>query len=317
VTARRAGAAAALGLALAAPAGGAAVRAFEVAVSKAEVRLGEPFEWAVEVRHAPGERVALPAAAGLPGDPFHAEARGCAREERAGGAITRCTVSLALFALGEHAVPEIALAVEGPDGAETLAVPGPTVSVKGALDPAAPPESLVLRDPAPPVPLLVPTLRVLWWGLGLLAAAALAVLALRAWRRRRARASEPPPPLSPEERLARRLDELEALRLGARGHGREHVVRLSEAVREHLAARLGVPALDLTTAETVLRVEALADPRLDPLALRLFLEEADLVKFARAPAPEAACAAGLRFARALLEALRPAPAPPGGEVRSA
>jgi len=312
----------AAGLAAAAPpAAGAGARTFEVAVSKAQVRLGEPFEWAVRIRHPTEERISLPPAGGLPGAPFHAEPRGCLREEGPAGAVTRCTVSLALFALGAHPVPEIGLAVETPGGEERLAVSGPTVEVKGVLDPAAPPGSLALREPAPPVPLLVPTLRAVWWALGLAAAAALAVLAARAWRRWRARRAEPPPPLSAEERFARRIDELEALRLGARGEGREHVIRLSEAVREFLAAALALPALDLTSAEILARLAAAGDPRVDLLALRLFLEEADLVKFARAPAPEEVCAAGLRYARGLLEALRPAPAgeasPPEGRVRSA
>jgi hypothetical protein len=311
VSARAAALALALSLAAApraaapAPASG---RTFQAGLSRAEVRLGEPFEWAVEVRHPAAETVALPAPAGLPGPPFHAEALGCARREAAAGeVVTRCAVRLTLLALGPHEVPPVALAVEAPGGREALAVPGSTVTGVGVLDPAVAPESVPLREPAPPVPLLVPTLRLVWWSLGLAAAAAAAALALRAWRRRRRRAAEPPPPPSPEETLARRLDELAALRLGARGEGRAHFVRLSEAVRAYLGAALAVPALDLTTAETLARLGAAGDPRVDLAALRAFLEEADLVKFARAAAPEARCEAGLAFARALLEALRPRP----------
>jgi hypothetical protein len=173
-----------------------------------------------------------------------------------------------------------------------------------------PASALELRDLAPPVPLRVRSLRLLAWALGLAAVGLAAALALRAWRRAASRRDEPPP-LSPEERLARRLDDLAALGLGARGEGREHFFLLSEAIRAYLGARTGIPALDLTTAEIVERLAVADDPRLDLSALRAFLEEADLVKFARAPASAAACEAGLAFGRALLARLRPPPPGPG------
>ena len=196
-----------------------------------------------------------------------------------------------------------------------LDVPGPRVEAAGVIDPKAPAESLKLRAPAGPVPLLVPTWRPVWIALGVLAALALAWLAWRAWRRRAARAAAPPPPLSPAERFARRLDALQAERLPEQGLVREFFFRLSEAVREYLGALTGVNALDLTTGELVAALRAQGDPRLDVEALRGFSEDADLIKFARFPAGGYECEAGLRFARDLLArtlpqaAPRPAPPP--------
>jgi hypothetical protein len=187
----------------------------------------------------------------------------------------------------------------------------------GILDPAAPPEALALKDLAPPAPLLVPNVPL---AVGL-AVAALALaggwLGLRAWRRRTRRAAEPPPPLPPQERFARQLDALEAAGLAAHGRGREHFFRLSEHLREYLGAVTGQNALDLTSAELLARLSFQPDPRLDLGALRAFLESSDLVKFARAPTGPAEAAAGLRFARELLDRTRPPPVEPGGAAEVA
>jgi hypothetical protein len=107
--------------------------------------------------------------------------------------------------------------------------------------------------------------------------------------------------------LARRLDALEAEALPRRGQGGEHWFRLSAMVREYLAALTGVPAPELTTAEILDALGRQPDPRIDLDGLRAFAEEADLVKFARAPAAEARCAAGLAWARELLARTRPPP----------
>jgi hypothetical protein len=276
-----------------------------VRVEKSEVRLGEPFRYELEIRHPADESYQLPETLAL--EPFRAaspsagsgQAPACRREAQGSEATTTCAVRLALFALGPHDVPAIALAVRSGAGEATLEVAGPRVTGVGIIDPKVPNRELALRDPAGPVPLLVRSWRVLWWTLGALALAALAAAAVVAWRRRARAAVEPPPPIPPHVRFVRRLDALDAERLGARGLGREHVARVSELLREYLAAVTGEPALDLTTGELVERLAAQGDPRLDLGALRAFLEEADLVKFAKADAGEGECAAASAFARDL------------------
>jgi hypothetical protein len=301
-------------------------------VQRTEVKLGEPFGYEIEVRHPASLTLALPEALpqdGVPSqskdgvlslskEPFVLEPGRCRREPAEDDVVSTCAMTAALIALGPHDLPALALALTGPGGTTTLQVPGPRVTGAGVLDPAAPTDRLVLRDLAPPAPLMVRSLRLVWWTLGVLAALAAALLAWRAWRRRRTRAVEPPPPVPPHERLARRLAALEADRLGERGHARAHFYRLSELVREYLGALLGVPALDLTTEELLERARASGDPRLDPDALRPFLEGVDLVKFARAEAGPVECAAGIAWTRGLLERTRPVEpgspgAPPQGE----
>jgi hypothetical protein len=287
--------------------------AVRVRLDRKDVRLGEPFELTIEVRHATAERYALPAA--LPIEPFRLLGAGCPRREEGAEAVTTCALRLALYDLGAHDLPELVLRAETPGGGRELRVPGPGVTGIGILDPAAPAASLALKDLAPPAPLHVPN-----WPLaaGLLAAALSAAAGGWGWRAwcRRSRRVEEPPPLPPHERFSRQLDALEEARLASQGRAREHFLRLSGHVREYLGAVTGQSALDLTSAELLARLAFQPDPRLELRALRAFLESADLVKFARAPATAAEADDALRFARTLLDRTRPRPpAPPGPEGR--
>jgi hypothetical protein len=275
---------------------------FQARAEKADVKLGEPFGYAIEIRHRAEETYALPAAVALA--PFRADGARCRRVEAKGEVTTTCTMSLALFTLGPQDVPEVPMDVATPAGAAVLRVPGPRVTGVGIIDPAAPPEQIELRDIAPPAPLLVRSLRVIWWALGLAAGAVALVVAWRAWRRRGV-PQELPPPLPADVRFERRLEALEAERLPARGLGREHVARLSELVREYLGAVTGANALDLTSGELVAVVERGGDPRVDAATLAKFLGAADLVKFAKAAASEDVCADATAYARGLLERTRP------------
>jgi hypothetical protein len=298
-----------------APAGPPAPRPASVhaRAERDEVRLGEPFAYEIQVRHPASEEYALPEAPDL--GPFRASGGVCRREPRGDEAVTTCSLTLALLDLGAHEVPEIRLRVRTPAGDATIAVPGPRVEAPGDIDPAVATGDLPLRDLAPPVPLLVPSWRPVLWAAALAAAALLALAARLAWRRLRARAAAGPAD-SPHERLAGRLDRLEADALFRRGRAREHWFRLSAIVRETLAAGTGLDAPDLTTAEIATRLGRRPDPRLDGAALRAHLEEADLVKFARDPSSEERCLAGIAFARDLLHRTRPVSAnPPNPSAR--
>jgi len=287
----------------------ASPRAVHTRLGTAQPRLGEPFDYEIEIRHPTAEAYAPPATADLA--PFDAEPLGCRRASVPGGdgdSLTTCAWRLRVFDLGPHDVPAITFEAATPGGARALVVPGPRVEAAGLLDPKAGAEQLQLRPPAAPVPLLVRSWRLVWWAAGLLAAAVAAFLLWRWWRRRARAAAEPAPPLPPDERFARRLDALAADRLPEQGRAREFFFRLSEAVREYLGALTGVNALDLTTGELLDALAAQGDPRLDLPTLRAFSEDADLVKFARFPAGGYECDAGLRYARELLERTRPAAA---------
>jgi hypothetical protein len=282
--------------------------------SRAGARLGEPIDWEVELHHGEGERYQLPRA--LPEGPsFRMEAVGCKQAPAAAPAVetvTTCALKVALLTLGPVDLPTLRLEVATPAGPRALDVPGPRLEGQGMIDPKVPADQLELRELAPPVPVMVPDWRPLWWALSAVAALLLAWRLWRWWRARARAAAEPPPPVAPERRFAARLDALEAEHLGEQGRGQEHFFRLSEAVREYLGALTGLNALDLTSAELLEALARAGDPRLELEPVTRFCRQADLVKFAKWPATGRDCADGLAFGRELLARTLPPPATPGG-----
>jgi len=275
-------------------------------LSRSAVRLGEPFDYAVALRHAAGEEVEL---APLPDlAPFSSLGQACRTQAQGAAALTVCTLRMQLLDLGEHAVPELALRVRGPEGERRVPVPGARVTALGALDPQKPASGVALHAPAAP-PVRVPTWRPILLGAGLLLALLAAWLLWRWWRR--GPRGSAAPALSPQERFRRQLEDLAAADLPARGRRRDHVARAADAVREYLAAIAPQAALDLTSHELLRALAARPAAGVAPAPLSAFLAAADLVKFARQEPSGAECQAALEYGRALLARTLPAPAPGG------
>ncbi|HEX5387754.1 MAG TPA: hypothetical protein VFW66_13705 [Gemmatimonadales bacterium] len=152
-----------------------------------------------------------------------------------------------------------------------------------------------------------------WWPWAL--AGAVAALLAVWWRRRRSTEisaaaldaalpadDTPPTVLGPYEAALARLVQIEREHWPARGEVARHFEAAADALRRYLHDSDLVPALERTTAELVWALP----PHLTAGGLRErcaeFLGEADLVKFALVRPDEAAAAACLREARALLAA---------------
>ena len=278
---------------------------FSARADKAEVRLGAPFGYVIEIRHDPRETYELPPAFQL--EPFDVSGARCRREAKGQEAVTTCTMQLALFELGEHEIPEVALLAHTPGGDRVLRVPGARIAGSGVLDPEAQAQDLQLRDIAPPAPLMVRSYRLVAWVTGVLAAVGLLVAGILYLRRRRRSRPENLPALLPHERFQRQLDALAAEELPRSGRGREYFFRLSEMIREYVGALHGLNALDLTTEE-ILAALARSELRgFDRGGLAAFCRQSDFVKFARHEATESECAEALTYARDLLEKTRPLP----------
>jgi hypothetical protein len=152
------------------------------------------------------------------------------------------------------------------------------------------------------------------------AAIALAVLValalLHRWWKRRPKVVAPPPPPRPPWDVA--LEELTAVRLAElvqKGRYAEHFDRVSDAVRRYLGARYGFDGLETTTREALAALGRVS-PRVPVFTeIQLFLEDADLVKFAKRTPEEAECQAVLEQAEQLVQRTmpveRPALAPRG------
>ncbi len=169
--------------------------------------------------------------------------------------------------------PDVRVTFEGQERRPPLG--GASVFVKSVL-----PADTSLRVPKPARPLIIlPVFNWLRW-LGLLAALIALTLAWWAWRRYRNR---PKPPIDPYARAQQEFARIEARRLLETGESEEYFAAMVDVGREYLAVRVpGVRRSD-TTGELLRAMQ----PR-DGVEGELprLLDRADLVKFARAEAPQ-------------------------------
>jgi hypothetical protein len=299
---------AALALAATAALPGATAHALDLRVGPEEVTLGEHIAVRVAVEHDARDVYALPVFDPAPlAVPPGAPQPRSHREELGGGkARTVFELTLADYGTLEPRLPDLVLAVSGPDGPRQLRVSGRPLKFRSLVqeEGQASPER-AHHGPKPPVPVMVRSF--LWvWLLGALAfAVALVVLRKRLaglWRRQEQEA--PAEPFYDDVALER----LWSLRTEApwtRGRGRAAIFALSEIVRAYLGARLQFNALDLTSEEFVAELHR---RRLIGLDLAALIEEVrweDLVKFAKLEPTAEECLRGLDVAESLIRHTRP------------
>ena len=287
-------------------AGGAEAQTARLHVLADTVEAGERFEVAVAVDHAPGRQTAFPDVP--PVDPEatplltfgDAEAfavrrlpptvRGRVRTDSA-------VYTVAAFAVDSARVGPVTVRVGGGADTATVSTGVAVLPVRSLLDGAPPYEPAALGPPDD-----FPSAAPVWIALGVFAALLLggaAWWAIRVLRQPRELGGAAPYPAA-LARLAA-LDQ-EAPRTPAEVEA--HVVAVRAVLRAYLADRLGLPALESTTAE--LDADMRADARVPGHAadaVRAALLPADLVAFAGArPAPPAVAALRDRT-RAAVEAV--------------
>ncbi|TPV95815.1 MAG: hypothetical protein B7733_08005 [Myxococcales bacterium FL481] len=225
------------------------------------------------------------------------------------------TVTLQHFAVGEATVPSFDLTYVDPQGSvQTLTVAARQFTVDSLLanevDPAIRPEDppFSLEYPAVTAELAIYAALV-----ALVAGLVLARLWAR-WRQRpRAIVTEPPRP--PHERANEALSTLEARRAELLEAGRvtDYYLELTDIAKSYVQSRFGIEALDRTTDE-IRRALVRAGDRLAPLSadeLVKFLQECDLVKFARFAPNDEDASASLDEVRDMVARSTPAAESPG------
>lgn len=129
------------------------------------------------------------------------------------------------------------------------------------------------------------------------------------WRRAAARATgEAVPTLPPEISAREALDQLLASNLLEDGQVKRFYSELSDVLRRYLEGRFGLPALDRTTAELLPELRQRPELRLLFGDLRTFLENGDLVKFARLVPDRAEIDGDVGRVRQIIDATAPRPA---------
>ncbi len=166
-----------------------------------------------------------------------------------------------------------------PDGdgkQHTIETEGLTVEIASVVD-AEVPSLGELRPAAGPVELPKPRSWTPWWSA---AVGLVALAALIWWRRRRRRAATQEKPLSPQELAYLELQRLLERRL-AEEDVKLYYVELTGIVRRYIERTTQIRAPEQTTEEFLREVSRRqAFPADESRRLQLFLESADLVKFA-------------------------------------
>ncbi|PRQ03515.1 hypothetical protein ENSA5_15450 [Enhygromyxa salina] len=221
----------------------------------------------------------------------------------------RFTITLQHFAVGEAEVPSFPVTwVDRDDAVHTYTVAPHPFVVESLLVNEAEPE---VRGEDPMISLEYPNVRlaiIIYSVLAGVVLAGLIAMLLVMWRRRE-RPIVLPPPVPPHERALAELAELASEReelIGA-GDYQDYYLRLTEIGKRYLGGRFGFEALDRTTEEIqelLGRGQVDVDP-LDPKQVLTFLQDCDLVKFARLSPPDEEAREALELVRDMVEQSTP------------
>lgn len=283
-------------------------------VTPEEVTLGALIEVRLVVEHDARDVYSLPAfdPAPLAAPPESGAPRSRREDLGHGKARTSFELTLADYATLEPRIPDLTLAVSGPEGLRQLSIRGRPLKFRSLVqeEGETSPER-AHHGPKPPVAVKVRSF--LWaWLLGALALA-VALLMLRkrlTWQKPAGKGDADRGPFADDLAL-QRLASLRADAPWSRGDGRAAIFALSEIVRAYLGERLRFNALDLTSEEFVAELRR---RRLIGLDLAGLIEEIrweDLVKFARLEPTAEQCLAGIELSESLVHHTRPLRAVPG------
>jgi hypothetical protein len=276
-------------------------------VDTARVTVGDRITMTVTVEHPEGAHVVWPDSLDLA--PFEVVEARVAPPAAAGTTQSAATLTLTAFELGELEIPSFDVEVVGSDGArETLSTNAYGIeAVSVGID-----ESGDIRDIRGPLGIPMGLLRILL--LALLPLLLIALLYVAARRLRSRESEEPEPALAPLERPAHEialeaLARLEAARLLEQGQVKEFHIEVSDILRSYVERRFRVDALEMTTREVLQGLERAGADVSFREGLGAFLDQCDMVKFAKVrPGPDQSRQV-LELGRRLVQRSAPGAAP--------
>jgi hypothetical protein len=287
-------------LTLAAPGAGLGAQAtITTSVDTTLITVGDRITLTVSVEHPPGATVVWPDSLDL--SPFEVLAARAAEPRTTGDRTTSCaSFALTAFELGALDVPSFDVVVRSADGTEVAlgtdrwAVEVVSVGVDEGGD---------IREIRGPLSIPLGIVRIALWLLALVLAAAALWALLRRFRDREAvDESHPEPTRPPHEVALDALARLEASAMLERGAVKEFHIEVSEILRRYVEARYRVPALEMTTAEVLAGLERVGVGADFRDGLRRFLDQCDMVKFAKVRPSPAASREALALGRRLVQA---------------
>lgn len=121
-------------------------------------------------------------------------------------------------------------------------------------------------------------------------------------------------PIPPYEFAMRQLNELKERHLCENGQEREYYTRLTEILRDYLARRFGINAMEMTSSQIVTILESNAETKLPNRYMKQILEIADFVKFAKVRPLPVDNVIAFNSAMQFVEDTRPLPEPESNKV---
>ena len=281
-----------------------------VSVDTTTITVGARLHLTVSVEHAPDATVQWPDSLDLA--PFEVLAAAVNPPVVADGrAASTAVLTLTAFELGELEIPSFVVRVASAGGeSELVTDPFGIAVVSVGLDEGA--DIRGIRGPLSiPRSLLVISL----WLLALILAAGGGYWLARRARRRKTDGdpvAEGPP--RPAHELAyEALDWLESSPLLVQGRIKDYYIEVSDIIRRYLEGRYRIRALEMTSREVLEQLESIGVGTDIHWRFAAFLEQCDLVKFAKYRPGEAACGEIVPTARGLVDATLPPPEPEPAE----
>lgn len=275
--------------------------------------IGDLLQYEVVAAYPRGVTVNLPS--GLSFEPLHLVSVEESEPEVTGDGLRKTfTLQLQYFDVGEAQVPGFDLTYVDADGqVQTVGVPPKPFAVEALLANEADPQR---KGEDPPISIEYPNERaeiIIYASLGALVLAAILVPIVLLLMRRQ-KPFVPPPPIPAHEVAYAALTELEQGELLAHERHADYYVQLTEIAKGYLQGRFGLHALDRTTDEIRADLVRHTD-RVAPLSadeVIRFLQDCDLVKFARVrpsdeEAGEALSSVRTMVDRTVVAAARPKP----------
>ena len=252
-------------------------------VDNSRVYIGDLITYTVTVTHDKDVKVELPGlGANLGG--FEIRDYNLHEPKKKDGLITSAVdYTISTFFTGEFEIPPLTVMYYTPE--DTAAKTLSTEKIKIVVESVKPSEAGDIKDIKPPVEIPRDLWHLMRWFVlgGVLALLAFLVFVI--YRRKKAGKGLLPvreaPPRPPHEVAYRSLDRLRDSDLLENGRIKEFYTEISEIIREYIEGRYFIVAMEMTTTEVL---EGLSTAELSEDNFHLFqtfLEQSDLVKFAK------------------------------------
>ena len=253
-------------------------------LSRDSILIGDQIEWTIDLQLAPGEgaRVSKPGETPVPGVEALGEMSLDTLSQKKGVLNLRGRIILTSFDSGSYALPPLYVLLARTDGTiDTLEYAGPTLAVNTIPIDTATFQPYDIKGQIR-YPLTFKEV-IPWVGLALLVAALIWLLVrwIRLRRQNRDFFGKPVVKDPPHIVALRSLEKTRSQKLWQTGKQKQFYTQVTDALRQYIAARYEVPALEQTSAEMF---QDLEDKAIDPAltdSLKDLFTTADFVKFAK------------------------------------